>query len=153
MRQVLTAAVVAGAAVAGVAAPVQAAEPTCNSYGRALLEHQEDGIYVPLYNNNETCKLTPGDTNNGVLGLQKNLNRCARVFINNSGWTDLQFSTLSEDRDFGPNTKAALIKAQKAINRELGVGIATDGGYGPQTRKWLEYFDVDGGCGQLAGQP
>ncbi|WP_155370277.1 peptidoglycan-binding domain-containing protein [Catellatospora vulcania] len=154
-RHALATALVAGALVAGFGAPAQAAESTCNSKGQAWLEHQAYGTKVPLYNTSQRCKLTPGDGeggyNAGVEGLQYNLNKCMRPMIiaSGSGYTDLRFDPLVEDGEFGSLTKNALIKVQKYVNRYYGVGIATDGGYGPQTRSWMEYWDGSE-CGFLS---
>jgi len=67
---------------------------------------------------NSACLLYQGLSNSGVKALQFTLNMC---FGEN----------LALDGIFGPLTKSALIRAQKAV------GTAADGVYGPNTRDRL----------------
>ncbi len=90
------------------ASPADAA-PQCNSH----VVYQEAN--VPSAGGSVNCQMGQGAQSEAVLYLQYTLNYCY-----NAG--------LSQDGEFGPRTRAALIEAQRQA------GAARDGVYGPETR-------------------
>jgi peptidoglycan hydrolase-like protein with peptidoglycan-binding domain len=92
------------------ASPAEAA-PQCTSYA---VYH---GANVPSVGRGGSvnCQMGQGAQSEAVLYLQYTLNYCY-----NAG--------LSQDGDFGPRTRAALVSAQRSA------GAAADGVYGPETR-------------------
>jgi peptidoglycan hydrolase-like protein with peptidoglycan-binding domain len=80
---------------------------------------------VPSGANGETCSLLQGDHNSAVFALQRTLQICYG-------------QSISLDSDFGPLTKAALARAQRAI------GVQADGEYGFITHSFMKFPRIDG---------
>ena len=106
------------------ASPATAA-PQCTSYA---VYH---GANVPSVGRGGSvnCQMGQGAQSEAVLYLQYTLNYCYGA-------------GLSQDGDFGPRTKAALIAAQRQA------GAAPDGVYGPETRSKIMHRGAppDFGC-------
>ncbi|WP_203715713.1 peptidoglycan-binding domain-containing protein [Asanoa siamensis] len=126
----------AAGGVLGVAGPASAAPATCNLHGYWWSSKWNKDLSVPVYRNSSGvwvrgCQLrqgdgpTPAGTGSAIWGLQQALNMCYG-------------EKLTQDRDFGALTKAALIRAQR---RE---GISADGIYGPQTADHLAFPVLSG---------
>lgn len=99
-----------------------AAAPRCNWSASYY------GAWVPNYGTtsvNVDCSLVQGVNSVGVGTLQETLNMCYG-------------ESLVVDRDFGPGTRAALIRAQQRA------GTTADGEYGPLTRKALKHKPTSG---------
>lgn len=121
---------IAAGLLVGVAAPANAAVPACDS--SAWVKGSADGISgwripaiydmpVKFYGAGVVawrCTMRYGNTGYGVKRLQQTLNDCHR------GTTGV---FLSVDGRFGPRTREALIRVQRAYR------ITADGIYGPQT--------------------
>jgi peptidoglycan hydrolase-like protein with peptidoglycan-binding domain len=108
--------------------PASAATVLCttNAYANPLR------IVLPSLSNGSTsCSLFSGDTNNGVYALQESINLCYPTVIG-------KYYPLSQDGQFGSNTKAALKLVQSKI------GASADGNYGPETKTkvlWAGFED------------
>lgn len=76
---------------------------------------------IPSYNTNKTCQMSKGSNSNAVSALQLTLNKCYG-------------EKLSVDREFGENTRLALVRAQKRA------GVTGDGIYGPNTARALSWY-------------
>lgn len=125
LRTLTVSAAVAAGSLLGVvpSGPAVAATPTCDwvaSYA---------GAWVPMYKatNTVTCNLVQGTHSAAVRQLQHSMNLCYG-------------EKLAEDSDFGPSTRAALIRTQQKA------GTPADGEYGPNTRKAMLHEKVGGGC-------
>jgi peptidoglycan hydrolase-like protein with peptidoglycan-binding domain len=117
-----------------IAGPAQAATPTCNGHVFWFSGRWGQDLYVPVKTsssgNVRGCELRQGAGPSGGVGsavhaLQTTLNECYGEH-------------LTTDSEFGPATKAALIRAQR---RE---GISADGIYGPQTADYLAFTHRNG---------
>ena len=138
-RRVAVVVAVLGLAAGGVFVAVgpaaAAATPTCNSSTFWWSAKWNKNLYVPVYRDSagvryRGCQLKKGNGPSGGVGtavwtLQQVLNTCYNEH-------------LSLDSDFGSNTKAALIRAQKKEH------ISADGIYGPQTADYLAFPFDDG---------
>lgn len=125
LRTLTVSAAVAAGSLLGVvpSGPAVAATPTCDwvaSYA---------GAWVPMYKatNTVTCNLVQGTHSAAVRQLQHSMNLCYG-------------EKLAEDSDFGPSTRAALIRTQQKA------GTPADGEYGPNTRKAMLHEKIGGGC-------
>ncbi|MFD8261600.1 peptidoglycan-binding protein [Streptomyces griseoluteus] len=109
--------------VVGTAGTAYAATPTCNNW------KLYSNAWVPYYTGTDTvnCNMVQGTNSSGVWQLQRTLNICYG-------------ENLATDWDFGPGTKAALIRAQKKA------GTTADGEYGPNTRKAIKHEPSGGGA-------
>jgi peptidoglycan hydrolase-like protein with peptidoglycan-binding domain len=112
VRTAMTALAGVGAVVAGTlvpAAPAAAASPQCTSIGSWNL------LYVPAAaNGSPYCVMGQGAISTAVTTLQITMIAC-------------HGQSLAADGEFGPQTRAALIRVQRAV------GAAADGVYGPET--------------------
>ncbi|MGW1224922.1 peptidoglycan-binding domain-containing protein [Streptomyces sp. NPDC001478] len=123
------AALAAGALVcAGLGGTLLTATPAaaiswCNSTVtvRASFIEWAGEAKIPSYGTNKTCQMSKGSNSNAVSALQLTLNKCYG-------------EKLSVDREFGENTRLALIRAQKKA------GVAADGIYGPNTARALGWY-------------
>jgi len=105
-------------ATAGIVAsplPAMASLPTCTTF-----KVYYDANVPSTGSGSVDCLMSQGAHSEAVLFLQYTLNYCYSA-------------GLAQDADFGPRTKAALIKAQRAA------GAAQDGGYGPETRSKIQH--------------
>jgi peptidoglycan hydrolase-like protein with peptidoglycan-binding domain len=123
----------ATAAVAGIAAPAHAATPACDTWGWQWPRNESaTTLKLPVDTDLGIAygewRCTMRQTNHGddVWTLQEGLNLCYGTTTGrNLGINLLQ------DGQFGPATKAALIKVQRHH------GISADGVYGPQTARTI----------------
>ena len=111
------------------ASPAAAATPTCTTTKGKTINYHYLTALPATSGGSSTCLLYQGLSNKGVKQLQWTLNEC---FGEN----------LVEDGIFGPLTRSALVRAQKAV------GTTADGVYGPNTRdkfnqklKWSAVYD------------
>lgn len=149
--------------------PASAATPSCTGQGHRKGAAHVPGvgevplvIYFPAHSHQQvvwqlingswvdvgqgywSCALRQGSTGAGVWRLQFTLNYC---------YSQVTGTWLSLDGEFGPRTKAALVKVQEHH------GISNDGQYGPQTARTINHpADMQTGdapCGTLswAGWP
>lgn len=109
--------------VVSTAGTASAATPTCNN---AKVYY---GGYVPYYSGTGTvdCNMVQGTNSQGVWALQHSMNLCYH-------------ENLVLDGDFGPATKAALIRTQQKA------GTYADGVYGPNTRKAMYHVGDNYTC-------
>ncbi|MFD7704307.1 peptidoglycan-binding protein [Streptomyces caelestis] len=114
-----------GSGLLGVATatPASAATPTCDWVGSYA------GAWVPMHRGTSTvnCNMVQGTNSPAVQKLQYSMNLCYG-------------ENLSLDGDFGPATKAALIRTQRKA------GTPADGQYGPNTRTAMYHQAINGGC-------
>jgi peptidoglycan hydrolase-like protein with peptidoglycan-binding domain len=124
------AALVVGVAVALVpTGPAQAATPHCNAQTNIQSRvHPDIYVFAPFwfdpprdYTGTFNCLLSQGDRGDGVLRLQMSMNWCYGKH-------------LTEDGDFGPLTRSALVSVQRTV------GTSADGVYGPKTRAKMKHF-------------
>ncbi|WP_329412254.1 peptidoglycan-binding protein [Nocardia vinacea] len=112
------------------AAPANAAG-TCDFSHRAEDSKDRVGrIPGPVGN----CSLRQGNSGDAVKALQTTLWKCYG-------------QNISRDGDFGPNTKSALIHAQRAA------GASDDGIFGPETfskLKWAFFEGTEANCHQYS---
>jgi len=80
------------------------------------------------YDLSPDCVMTQGAYGNPVGDLQRALRDCYG-------------RPIAVDRDFGPQTRAALVYVQGVV------GTKQDGGYGPNTRSKMKFTLNGGGCG------
>jgi hypothetical protein len=112
----------AGTGVFAVAAPAQAATPTCNTiYVRHVRNTYAN---YPANGSNTACLMGNGNAGSAVRALQRGLNKCYSAH-------------LTVDGIFGGNTAKALAAAQRQA------GVDPDGVYGPQTARAIKfpYYD------------
>lgn len=114
-------------AVGLTATPASAATPRCDNWARVTsgADAPQMELYLPASGGGWgtwKCLSQPGDHNPAVSELQRGLNYC----YGNARGANLGIS-LTVDGEFGPATKAALVKVQKFHH------IYADGIYGPQT--------------------
>ncbi|GIG56945.1 peptidoglycan-binding protein [Longispora fulva] len=125
--QLAAAALLAGGLLAASpASPAMASTPTCDWV--ALYNN----AWVPMYKagNTVTCNMVQGTHSAAVQKLQYTMNYCYG-------------ENLALDSDFGPATKAALIRVQRIA------GTPADGQYGPNTRRAMYWVDTNGYCVQV----
>ncbi|MEV4413241.1 peptidoglycan-binding domain-containing protein [Catellatospora sp. NPDC049609] len=122
------------ATVLSVAAPAQAATPTCNASGTVTAADGYTHINIPMYyvastnTRNYTCLLSVGNSSNAVYTLERTLKE--------------QYGyNITVNTAFTTETKNALLDLQA----ELCCGLDVDGVYGPQTRDALCWVQVGGG--------
>jgi hypothetical protein len=130
----LAAALVAAGLSLAAAAPAAAATPTCTSWTTYWAPFGEGFlvVHVPSAGNQTgvvQCGLVQGNHNDAVKVLQRALRYCR-------GYTEV-----AVDGDYGPITRAAVLRVQHFANSDFGAGIAEDGEYGPQTMGWLQFTD------------
>jgi hypothetical protein len=128
LRKSIRAALAATALGGGLLA-VSPASPA-NAYPQCTTFAVYHGANVPSTSSGSvTCQMGQGAQSTAVLYLQYTLNYCY-----NAG--------LSQDGEFGPKTKAALIRAQAAAH------AGQDGVYGPETRSKIMHRGTapDFGC-------
>jgi hypothetical protein len=134
LSALLAAVLVAGGLSAGLAAPAEAAAPKCTSWTTYWAPMGEGWlvVHVPTAGNQTgvtQCILRQGDHNDAVTVLQRALRYC-------KGYSEVEV-----DGDYGPITRAAVLRVQHLANSDWGAGIAEDGEYGPQTMNWLQFTD------------
>lgn len=125
-----TAVLIAIGLLVGVAAPANAAAPSCDTsaWVKGTTEGTSGSLISAIYDMpvkfygagvvEWRCTMRSGSTGYGVRRLQQTLNDCHRTTIG---------TRLSIDGQFGPRTREALIRVQRAHR------ITADGVYGPQT--------------------
>lgn len=133
--------------VAVAANPAHAATPQCTSVHQwTLMDTNGDpllgagageyGVWTPAARYSDgsyrwSCLLSRGAHNIAVLTLQQTINSCYGTTPQRGG---IKLGLrLAEDADFGPATKAALIKVQQYHR------ISADGIYGPQTATTIRH--------------
>ncbi|MFB7274685.1 peptidoglycan-binding protein [Streptomyces sp. NPDC056244] len=130
LNSLLAAFALAAGASAVSAAPAQAATPTCTSWTTYYATGTTDFVvHVPsagYQTGTVNCLLQQGNYGDAVTTLQRGLRYCRGYDI-------------SVDRDFGPQTRAAVLDTQRWANDAFGAGISEDGGYGPQTKNWIQF--------------
>jgi len=134
-----------GMIVAG--SPAHAATPQCTTVHQwILLDSNGDpllgagpsdyGVWTPAARYSDgsyrwSCLLSRGTHNIAVLTLQQTINTCYGSYPQRGG---IKLGLhLAEDADFGPATRAALIRIQQYHH------IAADGIYGPQTATTIRH--------------
>jgi hypothetical protein len=129
-RLLVVATALVAASGLGVLVPgsAQAATPVCQGFVVSLTSGSVEYHTPTSLSGNPSCSLIQGNTGWGVVVLQESLRAC---FGQN----------IAVDGDFGPNTKNALMNAQRRINSwSAGVGVSAnlsvDGEYGPHTASW-----------------
>lgn len=159
VARAVTAAVFAVGTVVGLSSPASASTVHCMGYSTKTLESGElspnSAPYVPttVTGGSVWCMLDYGDgdwknvgasgKNWGVVGLQRNLNRCYQQHF--ADYSHLQsaygFAPLQEDGQFGSLTKAALTKVQKYIHDRIVPSQPIDGVYNDSTRVNLLFWN------------
>ncbi|MGW8987105.1 peptidoglycan-binding domain-containing protein [Streptomyces parvus] len=82
--------------------------------------------YVPATSSGSwSCVLSSGNQGSGVRTLQQSLRECYQ-------------RNISVDAAFGPATREALLQVQRRV------GAATDGVYGPETRRKMKWLTASG---------
>jgi peptidoglycan hydrolase-like protein with peptidoglycan-binding domain len=108
------------------------ATPTCNTRG-ILAPPSAPPVWLPFFRSangatfTENCNMVQGTHSDGVLQLQRSMNLCYS-------------EQLMPDSDFGPATRAALVRTQRKA------GTPADGEYGPNTRRAMRHETPSGGC-------
>lgn len=125
-KSMLSGAAAVGAVLAFTVAPASPASAALAKCTHAYLYDDSASSllmnYVPATSTgSRNCQLSVNQTGGGVRGLQQTLNRC-------------EGASLSVDGTFGPNTLAALKKAQH------NNGISQTGVYDPTTRDHIAFF-------------
>ncbi|WP_027345796.1 peptidoglycan-binding domain-containing protein [Hamadaea tsunoensis] len=140
---------VAALFVVPASTPAYASAPRCTTqhswhrydyYGDRFLGLQpgfiDFTVWTPAARNNDgsytwNCLLAQGSHNDAVYELQSEINAC---YGSSPTWGGVALGLhLAEDSDFGPATKAALVKIQKFHK------ITADGVYGPQTATTMRH--------------
>ncbi|MEU8819635.1 peptidoglycan-binding domain-containing protein [Actinoplanes sp. NPDC048796] len=150
MRKILTSLVVGAAGLGLAVAPAAAASasgpaslalpyPICNS----VVVNYQSGypVPVPAYGTNQTCYMQQNDgkvDTSSLRTMQTAINICyiQKGRLSRFGITT-PLSLASPDR-YGPKTYAAV----KAVQQWHG-GISADGGWGPETRRTMQWPDND----------
>lgn len=165
----LAAVLLALAGAAATASPAAAATPTCyTEHGFRYADVNGDRLlgvgagyidyvaWAPAARYSDgtyrwSCLMSKGAHSSAVRSLQENINSC---YGSSPQWGGVKLGLrLAEDGDFGPATKAALIKVQQYHK------ITADGIYGPQTAitmrhaAWAYSGDIGTGtfCHTLGG--
>jgi hypothetical protein len=115
------------------ASPAQAALPTCTGTTYGELWNGAWSDIVPAAGGDYRCRLSRGNTGEGVRALQMNLNACfnaTMLYAAPGHW----WAWLAEDGQFGPKTEQALREVQWFL------GISSDGIYGGDTRRAMSYW-------------
>jgi hypothetical protein len=133
--------------VVAAAPPASAAAQPCTGAGMRIFlrdglldddlwlffpaHHPDEKVYysaAPAGYGYWSCSLVQGSVGNAVVYLQNGLNECYPGVIG---------TPLQVDGQFGPKTKAALVKVQQWH------GIEANGQYGPQTARTIYHDYVD----------
>lgn len=110
-----------------LASSAHAVTPTCSTF------KTHDGAFVPAASGGSVnCNMVRGNVSDGVARLQDTLNDCYPAELRRAGVFPLWI-----DRDFGGDTRTALIAVQRAV------GVRADGVYGPNTRRAMKHQDVN----------
>ncbi|MFJ8086208.1 peptidoglycan-binding protein [Streptomyces sp. NPDC096205] len=142
------------------ASPATASTVHCTGYSTRTLQSGElspnSAPYVPttVTGGSTACRLDYGDgiteyvsgsgNNWGVVGLQRNLNRCYQEHFADFRYLQDKygFAPLLEDGKFGPNTKNAMMKVQAYLHDYVGVtSVPVNGVYDDPTRVNLLFWN------------